>query len=884
MISIPYEKITLDNGLDLILHKDNSIPFISINTWFHVGSKNEKPGQTGFAHLFEHIMFEGSKNHNKSFFKPLQEIGASLNGSTSSDRTNYWENIPSNYLELVLWLESDRMGFLLEALDQKRFDIQRDVVKNERRENYENQPYGMAHLILQSKLFPNPHPYNWPTIGYMEDLDSANLSDVKNFFNAYYHPSNASLAIAGDIDIKQAIKLVEKYYGSIPPGNSVKKTKQIDSQLKGNVRLSISDKVSLPRLYMAWPTVADFALYQPELELLSIILGHGKTSRLYKKLVYETQIAKDVNVYQYSQEIAGEFIIEVTANKNHTLLEIETLIEEELKLIQEKPISYDEILKAKNIIKAQFIRQLEKCGGFGGKADQLNYYNIMSNDTNKINSDLDRYMNVTAPSMYQAIANNLNSNSVRLSILPEKNLKYEKSNIDRSVKPKSNNPTNFETTVPKSIKLDNELNIVHIQKSNLPIIEIGLIFDTGTIFDPKNTPGLSYISALMLNEGTANLSSQEIAYQLETLGSQLSIEIGKESIEILTNSTKENYAKTIQILSDIIQYSTYPQHEIDRLITETTVDLNRIQDNPSIIASRGMQALLYGIETPYGHPIKGFKKTIESITQIDIEEHCNKFIKPSNATLIIVGDINQEEVFKSINTYFGNWKPKTNNKLPILESKVPTNSKSKIYIIDKPGAAQSLIRTGHLTIPRNHKEYLPLSFNNYLFGGHFAARLNMNLRQDKGYTYGFSSTIQWTKTNSPFISGGSVDTPVTKESIIEIIKEYTELTKSNPVSKKEFNITKQSILRNLPNQFETLRQIIRQISNITLFNLDLNYYSKLPDEINNLSIEEVIEVGEKRILSDQIKLLIVGDYEKISSEINNLGLPVEKIDYNGNPI
>ncbi|MCH2304089.1 MAG: insulinase family protein [SAR202 cluster bacterium] len=884
MISIPYEKITLDNGLDLILHKDNSIPFISINTWFHVGSKNEKPGQTGFAHLFEHIMFEGSKNHNKSFFKPLQEIGASLNGSTSSDRTNYWENIPSNYLELVLWLESDRMGFLLEALDQKRFDIQRDVVKNERRENYENQPYGMAHLILQSKLFPNPHPYNWPTIGYMEDLDSANLSDVKNFFNSYYHPSNASLAIAGDIDIKQTIKLVEKYYGSIPPGNSVNKTKQIDSQLKGNVRLSIKDKVSLPRLYIAWPTVADFALYQPELELLSIILGHGKTSRLYKKLVYETQIAKDVNVYQYSQEIAGEFIIEVTANKNQTLLEIETLIEAELKLIQEKPIGYDEILKAKNIIKTQFIRQLEKCGGFGGKADQLNYYNIMSNDTSKINSDLDRYMNVTAPSMYQAIVNNLNSNSVRLSILPEKNLKYEKSNIDRSVKPKSNNPTNFETTVPKSIKLDNELKILHIQKSNLPIIEIGLIFDTGTIDDPENTPGLSYISALMLNEGTANFSSQEIAYQLESLGSQLSIEIGKESIEILANSTKENYAKTIQILADIIQYSTYPQHEIDRLIAETTVDLNRIQDNPSIIASRGIQSLLYGIETPYGHPIKGFKKTIKSITQMDIEEHCNKFIKPSNATLIIVGDINHEEVFKSINTYFGNWKAKTNNKLPILKPNVPANSKSKIYIIDKPGAAQSLIRTGHLTIPRNHKEYLPLSFNNYLFGGHFAARLNMNLRQDKGYTYGFSSTIQWAKINSPFISGGSVDTPVTKESIIEIIKEYTELTKSNPVSKKEFNITKQSILRNLPNQFETLRQIIRQISNITLFNLDLNYYSKLPDEVNNLSIEEVIEVGEKRILSDQIKLLIVGDYEKISSGINNLGLPVEKIDYNGNPI
>jgi len=884
MISIPYEKITLDNGLDLILHEDHSIPFISVNIWYHVGSKNEKPGQTGFAHLFEHIMFEGSKNHNQSFFKPLQEIGATLNGSTSSDRTNYWENIPSNYLELVLWLESDRMGFLLEALDQKRFDIQKDVVKNERRENYENQPYGMAHILLQSKLFPNSHPYSWPTIGYMKDLDSANLSDVKHFFNQYYHPSNASLAIAGDINKKKTINLVEKYFGSIPPGNAINQIKQIDSQLTGNVILTIKDKISLPRLYIAWPTVPDFSLYQPELELLSIILGHGKSSRLYKKLVYEKQIAKDINVYQYSQEIAGEFVIEVTANKNHSLSEIEILIEEELKSIEKKPIGYDEILKAKNIIKDQFVRQLEKCGGFGGKADQLNYYNIMSNDPNKINSDLERYMNVTAHSMYEAISNHLRSNSVKLSVLPEKKLKFSNTDIDRSIKPKSNSPTVFESSEPKSFKLDNDLNILHMQKSNLPIIEIALIFNTGTISDPQKTPGLSYISALMLNEGTFNLSSQEIAHQLEMLGSQLNIEIGKESIDILISSTKENYSQTIQVLSDIIQNSTYPQDEITRLISETIVDLNRIQDSPSIIASRGIQSLLYGIDTPYGHPIKGFNESISSITQNHIQNHIYSIIEPSKSTLIIVGDITEEEVLSSINKYFGNWQKQTNEISSTLDLKTPANSNSKIYIIDKPGAAQSLIRTAHLTIPRNHKDYLALSFNNYLFGGHFAARLNMNLRQDKGYTYGFSSFIQWSKTNSPFIAGGSVDTPVTKESIIEIIKEYSELISSNPVSKKEFNITKKSILRNLPNQFETLRQIIKQISNISLFNLDLNHYSKIPDQLNKLTIDEIIEVGKKRILPDHIKLLIVGDYSKIGSEVQNLGLPVEKIDYNGNPI
>ena len=289
MISIPYEKITLDNGLDLILHKDNSIPFISINTWFHVGSKNEKPGQTGFAHLFEHIMFEGSKNHNKSFFKPLQEIGASLNGSTSSDRTNYWENIPSNYLELVLWLESDRMGFLLEALDQKRFDIQREVVKNERRQSYETQPYGMAHMALQPAVFPLPHPYNWPTIGSQEDLNVAKLDDVKAFFQNFYSPSNASLTIAGDINVDRVRQLVEQYFGDIPPGPTIDRLGKMDSTLKGEVSLTLHDKVHLPRLYLTWPTYPLFTPEQASLDILSTVLGDGKGSRLYRALVYDNK-------------------------------------------------------------------------------------------------------------------------------------------------------------------------------------------------------------------------------------------------------------------------------------------------------------------------------------------------------------------------------------------------------------------------------------------------------------------------------------------------------------------------------------------------------------------------------------------------------------------
>ena len=314
MVSISYDKFTLPNGLDVILHEDHSLPVTAVNVWYHVGSKNEEPGRTGFAHLFEHVMFEGSKHHKSSFFDPLQKVGANLNGSTTPDRTNYWENVPSNYLELALWLESDRMGFLLDALDQKAFDIQRDVVKNERRQSYENRPYGMAYLTLQPTVFPPPHPYNWPTIGSQEDLDAADLEDIKNFFRKFYAPSNASIAVAGDIDPDNTRRLIERYFDDLPPGPPINRVRRMDSELNGSVSLLLRDRVQLSRLYLVWPTGPAFDEQEPALEILSAILGDGKSSRLYRSLVYDRQIARDVSVYHYGQEIAGEFFIQVTAN------------------------------------------------------------------------------------------------------------------------------------------------------------------------------------------------------------------------------------------------------------------------------------------------------------------------------------------------------------------------------------------------------------------------------------------------------------------------------------------------------------------------------------------------------------------------------------------
>ena len=415
MFSISYEKFVLPNGLEVILHEDHTLPVVAVNVWYHVGSKNEQIGRTGFAHLFEHIMFEGSKHHNHDYFAPLQKIGATVNGSTTSDRTNYWETLPSEHLDLALWLESDRMGFLLDAMDQKRFDIQRDVVKNERRQSYENRPYGIAHLKLQSAIFPTPHPYSWPVIGSQEDLDAASLEDVKLFFQHFYSPSNASLAIAGDFDKIETKHKIESYFGDLPPGATISRVEHMESLLRGEVKLNVIDKVQLPRLYIAWPSFPTFDDMEAPADILATLLGDGKSSRLYKTLVYEKQIARDVSIGSFSQEIAGEFHIQATANPGHTLQEIETSIEVELEKIRSNPPSENELQRAKNRIETGHIQQLESIGGFGGRADQLNFYNVFAGNPDMINSDIDRYLKVDSQDIPNVASSIFTNNKVTLS-------------------------------------------------------------------------------------------------------------------------------------------------------------------------------------------------------------------------------------------------------------------------------------------------------------------------------------------------------------------------------------------------------------------------------------------------------------------------------------
>ena len=882
MVTISYEKHTLSNGLDLILHEDHALPIVAVNVWYHVGSKDEEVGRTGFAHLFEHVMFEGSKHHNRSYFDPLQKAGALLNGSTTTDRTNYWENVPANYLELALWLEADRMGFLLDALDQKRFDVQRDVVKNERRQSYENRPYGMAHMMLQPAVFPSPHPYNWMTIGVPEDLDAADLEDVKAFFRRFYAPSNASLAIAGDIDPEDVLRKVERYFGDIPPGPAITRVGRMDSDLRGQISLTMSDKVQLPRLYLVWPTVADFDADQASLDMLSVILADGKSSRLYQSLVYEKQIASDIGAMDHAKEIAGEFHIRVTASPGHTLEEVESVVWDELRHLQDNPPDEDEVARAKNRIQSHQIRALERVGGFGGRADQLNYYNTMAGDPGAINTDIDRHMAVTAEDIQRVASSRLGESYVRLSVLPEQAHKPAATSIDRSLMPEAGPTPAFAPPVPRRSKLPNGLGIMFVEKPGLPLVSFGLLLRAGATGDPVGRPGLAHMMASLLSEGTSTRSSKQIANEMEFLGSQLGATATRQNVLVVAETLTANWPAALEILTDVVQNPTFPPEELERVRKEHLTDLSRVADSPVAIASRAARALLYGPETSHGHPVSGTEVSVRAMTRDEIVEHYAARYSPQNTTLLVVGDVTESDVIARAEAYLGNWTAASGSKDDAVTDADPQAIESTtIFLADKPGAAQSVISAGHVTIPRSHPDYHPMSLLNYIFGGQFSARLNMNLRQDKGYSYGYSSSIDWSKGPSALLAGGGVQTAVTKEAVAETFKEFTEVREKRPVTQKELDDAKDGILRGLPSQFESQAQTLQQLTRLLTFDLPDDYFSSFAAELAAVSLEDVHRVAKELVFDGRLSVLVVGDREAVESDLNELGYPIVPVDYEG---
>ena len=884
MFSIDFEKYTLSNGLQVILHEDHALPITAVNLWYHVGSKNEEAGRTGFAHMFEHVMFEGSKNHNKLFFEPLQKVGANLNGSTGSDSTNYWATVPSNYLELVLWLESDRMGFLLDALDQKRFDVQRDVVKNERRQSYENRPYGMAHLLLQPTLYPTPHPYSWPVIGSQEDLDAAELDDIKDFFRTYYSPSNASLSIAGDIDRDATRGLIEKYFAEIPPAPAINRVGRMDSSLKGEVRMDLRDKVQLPRLSLVWPSGPMFHADEAPLDILAAVLGDGKSSRLYNTLVYDKQVARDVRVGSYAQEIAGEFEIQVTANPGNALEEIEDLVDAEVDRLRHDAPTDHEIERAINRIESHHVRNLERVGGFGGRADQLNHYNVFSGDPGLVNTDIERYRKVFGADTVRVANEVLGDNRVRLAVLPAQEASPSGGEVDRSQMPKAADAGVYTPPIPQRAELDNGLKVMYVEKPGLPVVAVGLVLHGGSASDPIDRPGLDHMTATMLSEGTKTRTSQQIAEELEFLGSELEIDANREHVLVGAEALTSHWPAALEILSDVVRNPTFPDRDLERVRSERLADLSRIGDDPVAIAHRAARALLYGPETSYGHPGIGTDASVQAFTREELATHYQSCYGPNNATLLVVGDVSRDSILSKAEAQLGDWATPASGPSKGAGGTESSPAPATIYLADKPGAPQSVIRAGHLTIARGDPDFYEMMLINYLFGGHPTARLFMNLRQDKGYSYGYYSSIDWLKGPSAIFAGGSVETSVTKESVVETLKEFAGIRGESPVTEDEYNDARDGLFRGFPSQFETQGQLLHQLGRQVVFGLQDDYYSRLLSRLDAVTLDRMHEVAAARIDDAHLSVLVVGDKKAIEPGLRDLGLPIVEVDSEGRAI
>ena len=898
---IKYTEYKLKNGLRVIMHQDKSTPIVAVNVWYHVGSKNETAGRTGFAHLFEHMMFQGSKNYDSDYLKVVDELGAStLNGSTNADRTNYYEVVPSNQLETALFLESDRMGNLLEAMTQEKLDNQRDVVKNERRQNYDNQPYGTAGEKIAEIMYPQSHPYSWTTIGSLGDLTAASQDDVKAFFRQFYVPNNASLVIAGDFDPKTAKKWVEKYFGPIKKGDAITRPNPAMPKLDGVIHKEYEDSVQLPRTYLVWHTVPLGHKDEAALDILSSILSNGRGSRLQSSLVYDKQIVQDVNAGHPTREIGGAFQITATARPNKTLSEVEQEINIEIERIKREPPTADEVSRALNRLESQAIFGLQTVNG---KADQINSNATFYNKPDNFQAELDEFRKVT-PADVQRVANTyLIANHLVMNFVPRKtkiasqtssaaNTPTTKAGQKRETKqdysknlPKPGPDPKFTLPAIEKQKLSNGLEVWLVRQAELPIVSMNMVFKSGGTADPNGKAGLASFTSSLLNSGTRTRSAIDISNQLADIGAGLNAGSGWDSANVSMQTLTKNLDKALDIYSDVIVNANFPEKEFDTFRNRALIGLRQRKDNANAIASVAYSSLLYGRNHPYGNSPGGDEASVKSFKQSEIENFYRTYYRPNNAVLIVSGDTTMNALKPKLETAFANWK--TANVPAVNLPEIKAFDRPGIYLIDKPGAAQSVIMIGQVGVPRDNPDYYALQVMNSILGGGGSARLFMNLREDKGYTYGAYSNFAFRRGAGPFTASAGVQTAVTKESVVEFIKELNGIRGAIPISPEEFNINKESLIRSFPGGFETNGQIAGQLSNLVTFGLPDTFYNEFTRNINAVSLQDVNRVANKYLTPDKMAILVVGDKTVIEPklrEIDAIGQTIYLLDSEGNPI
>ena len=792
---IKYETFKLDNGLTVIVHEDKKVPMVAVNVWYHVGSKNEKVGKTGFAHLFEHLMFNGTENYNSEYFEPFEKIGSTdQNGTTNSDRTNYFQNVPTNALDLALWMESDRMGHLLGVVDQEKLDEQRGVVQNEKRQG-ENQPYGKAFTRISESAFPKGHPYSWSVIGSMEDLDAASLEDVQDWFKTYYGPNNAVLALAGDIDVETAKQKAAQYFGDIPAGPPLVKPDVWIAKRNEEKREIMFDDVPQARIYKTWNVPPRDTEAAAHFDLASSVLVGGKNSPLYKELVYEKQIATNVSAFYYDREIAGMFflIVDVVAGEDPTNVEkaMDAVLADFIKKGPNRKLLEAEKTKAL----AGFIRGIQRIGGFGGKSDLLATCQTYTNNPGCYRDNA-AYLDLVTPAKMKAtFAQWIDNTPYVLTILPADKYSANETGVDRSTGiPYPAEKVNFEFPNLQTATLSNGSKVVLAQRSGVPLIEMDFQFNFG--YAQENNDELGYTNFMMgmLNEGTKKYSSLKFDEVLDSLGSNLSFGSGLDTSVASVSTLKANLSQTLELAKEALINPTFPQEEIDRIQKQTLASIIQEENRPAAIAYRNIGKLLYGQDHPYGKPLtgSGISETISSITRNDIVAMHKRAIDPANLTFAVAGDINLDELVDMLEDKFGDWSSNSKTELKELQT-ISLPATRTVYLIDKPNAQQSYIVAGQLLPPTATNEEFKISYMNYAIGGSFTARLNMNLREDKSWSYGVRTRLADAKGQRAMLVTAPVQTDKTAESVAEIVKEYAAYLGDAPITDDELAKGKASL-------------------------------------------------------------------------------------------
>ena len=872
-VQIPFTKFVLDNGLTVIVHEDHKAPIVAVNIWYHVGSKNERPGKTGFAHLFEHLMFNGSEHFNDDYFKPFDRVGATgMNGTTNADRTNYFQVVPTPALDMALWMESDRMGHLLGVVDQAKLDEQRGVVQNEKRQG-DNQPYGVTRQLITENTYPVGHPYSWSTIGSMEDLDAASLDDVREWFRTYYGAANAVLVLAGDIDPATAREKVETYFGDIPSGPPIERDTEWIAKRVGTQRGQVHDRVPQARVYMVWNVPSWQTRDATHLDLVSDVFAVGKTSRLYKRLVYDDQIATNARAYMNPREIGSLFYLDVTVQPGSDAESVEATVIEELERFLQNGVTADELRRVKTNYRASFVRSAERIGGFGGKSDMLAQGEVYGAGADAYARRLEWVDSATADDLRTAARRWLSDGAYILTVLPFDEGTTTPTTVDRStgVPTVGDSPA---VTFPslQTTTLSNGLDVLLAERRAVPIVSLNLQLDAGYAADQVGIPGAASLAMEMLDEGTTSRNSLQISDDLQGLGARLGTNANLDMSSVTLSVLTENLQPAIEIYADVIRNPSFPEDEFERLKSQQLARIRREKSNPTQMALRVLPLVIYGPAHAYGVPLtgSGTEAAVTGLTRRDLSEFHSQWIRPNNGTLVVVGDISMAELAPQLERAFASWTPA---EVPTKNLEAVTHQDaSAVYLIDRPGSQQSLIMAGHVAPPKNNAAEIAIEAMNTVLGGSFSSRVNMNLREDKHWSYGARTQLIDARGPRPFLVNAPVQTDKTKEAMREIHAELTGIRGDRPVTADELAKAKDLRTLTLPGRWETNRAVSGDLVSMVRYGLESDYYDTYVERVRALDLSDVAAAAEDVIQPDRLMWIVVGDRSVIEDGIRELAL------------